>query len=338
MLRYFTSRLSRIWSGSPHKPELTAAYIDRTSGLPLAAAQLESLRQGDVFPIAALPILWDHAGQAECPLGVVVVSQTCDLVRENIAEVQVSPVVTLSQNPAKEARAHRRPRYTPLPALGDEYFADLSMISTVHKSILLGYESRSGIVNYDWRAKIDFSRAIGRKFDRYAFPDDVTPWLRRLQELMQSKAPKSGPVGRLADDITELRLEAAAGWGEEPPYDLTLILIVKAGVLPTIDEQTVLPDLSFPEEETVPQAAAKRPTDGASQIEVIEFWERLAKAVERLCRPPDGSSESVQNAVRSLEVEVVAEDDLKYSRVIRSVEIDLDHLSAPAYLEGSGAE
>jgi hypothetical protein len=337
MLRYFTSRLFRAWSGSREKPELSTRYVDRASGLPLAD-QVRSLRQGDVFSITALPILWDHAGEAECPFGAVVVSQTCDLVRESVAEAQVSPVVTLSGNLAKEARAHRRPRYAPLSALGNEYFADLSVISTVHKSLLLSCDRQPGIAVHDWLARVDFSRAIGRKFDRYAFPDDVTPWLRPLQELMQSRAPKAGPVGQLADEILELRLEASEGWDAEPPYDLTLIVIVKASALPTVDDEVDLPELNLSDSETLPQAAAKRPAEDAKPEQVIAFWGRIEGALERLCRPPGNAPESVRLAVRSLAVEIVAEDDLKYSRALRSVEIDLDHLSAPPYFGGGGAE
>ena len=333
MLRYFTSRLSRIWSGSRDRSEATPTYVDRTSGVPLGS-KVESLRQGYVFQIHSVAVSWNEAGEAKCPLGVVAVSQTCDLVRKETAEAQVAPVVTLNQTMANEARKGRRPRYAALPALGAEYFADLSLISTVHKSFLIGCESQPGLAGDDWRGEIDFSRAIGRRFDRFAFPDDVTPWLRPLQELMQSKAPKSGPVGRLAGDIAELRLEATDGWGTDPPYDLTLIVIVAVGVIPTLDENTELPDLESLPEEKVPQAAGDRPGEGATPLELVIFWERVAEALRRLCRPPDDAPESTKNAVRSLDVEIVTEDDLRYSRALRSVEIDLNHLSGPAYLEG----
>jgi hypothetical protein len=172
---------------------------------------------------------------------------------------------------------------------------------------------------------------VGRRFDRFAFPDEVTPWIKPLQDILRSKALKArSPIRRPVENITELRLEAVQGWTANPPYDLTLLVIVSPGVLPELDEESDEPQNQYETtQETIAEVAKDMPPDGAPAIAVLRFWERFGDALARHCRPADTAPEAVREAVRSLSAEVLGEDDLNYARVRRSAEIDLDHLSDP---------
>jgi hypothetical protein len=135
MLRCLRSRLSAMWSTRPPAPNVRV--VDRQSGLPIEDEVLTTFRQGDIFDVYSLPVHWTCPGVISCPEGVVAVSQTCDLIKLGTAEVQVSPVVRLAEPEAGAARSGRQPRYALLPRLGPNYFADLSVVTTIHKSLLL---------------------------------------------------------------------------------------------------------------------------------------------------------------------------------------------------------
>src|ERR1700731_1086347 len=81
---------------------------------------------------------------------MAVVTQTCDLFKPCAATeadseawpfVQLCPVVKLIKSAVRgEAAGGHIPRFAPLPALGDDYFADLNQCVTVEKTVLLGLD------------------------------------------------------------------------------------------------------------------------------------------------------------------------------------------------------
>jgi hypothetical protein len=174
----------------------------------------------------------------------------------------------------------------------------------------------------------DFAQAVGRRFERFAFPNAVVSWIRPLQDVLRSKAgSETSPLHRPISQVVELRLEAIGGWRTEPPYDLVLIVVVKQGLLPDPDAVAI----SGVESNKSPaQEAASMPPDGAGLQEIQDFWERFADSLAKHCRPGKGCSDEDREAVLGITGEAVSEDDLRYSRVRRSAEIDLDHLSRPA--------
>src|SRR5689334_21013023 len=116
MLRQLRSRLSVLLSRK-RRPDLSD--VDRTSGLPISR-DVETFRQGDVLDIPSLVVEWNTQGRVPCPDGVVIVSQTCDVVRTSSAEVQAAPVVSLSRNEASNVKSGRQPRYARLDVDGQE--------------------------------------------------------------------------------------------------------------------------------------------------------------------------------------------------------------------------
>lgn len=328
MLKFLHNRLSTTWRRRPVSTD--GVFVDVTSTASLSA-EVADLRQGDIVDVKSLPLKWDRPGELACDEGVVLISQTCDLVRNHRAEAQVAPLVRLGADEASQARSGRLPRYVPVSTLGPNYFADLSFIATVHKNHLIGKVRSHGLDQSSHQQISAFSQAVGRRFSRFAFPDEVTPWIKPLQDILRSKAPKArSPLHLPLQYIVELRLEAIRGWTAEPPYDLVLLVILAPGVLPEFDDEAGAAQNKYePTVKTIPEIAMTMPKDGAPAIDKLHFWEEFGDALARHCRPADGAPVEIKEAVRSISAEVLSEEDLSYARVRRSAEIDLDHLSEP---------
>jgi hypothetical protein len=205
---------------------------------------IESFRQGDVVTIDGLPVLGsDAVWFRRTPYGAVLLTQTCDAVRVEKQTVALAPIVLLDGSKANEARDGKLLRYINVPPAGSDVFADLAVISTIDKALFASLPRKAGVDQTDDDAVRKFGRAVGRRFDRFPFPDEVVPWLRPLEVVMRSKHDRNSPEGTAMRDVIELRVEAVGGW-QNPPYALTLCVIVKPDVVPTFpdDEKPPCPD------------------------------------------------------------------------------------------------
>ncbi len=126
----------------------------------------------------------------------------------------------------------------------------------------------------------------------------------------------------------------------DPPLELTVQLVVKAGVLPTFANDD-LPDLPpeldgwfFQTSETTwrtPGEVADRLDGSSDPTQRYWLWQLLGQACAVKCRPRDTEREDTvaARAVKSVAAEVVAEDEYTYDQVRRTMQLDLDYLSAP---------
>jgi hypothetical protein len=273
------------------------------------------------------------------PDGAVVITQTCDIVIAERPSVQLAPLVHRDPVAARESRLGRWPQYVYVPNMGDDAFADLSVIATINKAFLVTLEHQPGFDRMSDDEERNFGRAVGRRFARFPFPDEVVPWLRPLQGEIQSKVNRpDSPLARVLSGIIELRLEAINGWNSQLPYDLVLIVIVRPGVLPGLDEvagitvDAMLRNRLYDDSGTIrqtPSQVAQLIMDTTDASSKTFLWTAFGDALARLCRPRAGQSEAIMSAVTSIAGEVISEDELSYARAVRSDEIDLDHLSPP---------
>lgn len=301
---------------------------------PAVQDALVGLRQGEVLPRALeLPFLAvEGADVVTAADGVVVLSQTCDITQSNRLTLQVAPLVRLETKTAAEARDGKRPRYVHVPELGNDAFADLEVIATASKAAIVGLPHSPGVASDAARRR--FARDVARRFARFAFPDEVTPWLRPLETVMAAKARRpTSPEGKLLQQVLELRIEAGRGWAD-PPYDLTLVIVVQPGTLPTFPADE-LPPLSGA---YASKFAGKSATELAlllvdEQVPADRYWLWLAlgDAWARRCKPPSGAEREVVEAVSggAVDFDVVPDDEYTLDRWRRSETLDLDHLSGP---------
>jgi hypothetical protein len=308
-------------------------------------ASIALLRQADWLPIYELPVVKNRTfAPRSTPRGVVIISQTCDIVRQDTADIQVAQLLELDNDAATEVRAGKRPRYAAVPALGPRAFADLSIVGSVDKTDPSLVNAVRGVIT-DEEVRL-FSGSVGRKFSRFAFPDEVVPWLQPLQAVVRSKSTKpDSPEGIVFGRVAELRIEAEGGW-TVAPYDLALIIILEPGELPLLeDEELSTPPAGFMET-TQP---ANRAVLTAGQIAALllkesrpawryHLWMRLGDLWAAQCVPSeawlrkqtDGEQGAVRAAVRgAVTAEVLMTDEYTLDRYRRSEQLDLDHLSPP---------
>jgi hypothetical protein len=293
------------------------------------------LSQGDVL---AIPSLNAGGSVIDTPLGVAILSQTCDVVRGNRPNLIVAPVVSLKPDHARAAREGERPRWVHLPELGDEYFVDLEFMTSVEKAAIVDVTARSGIPEASWDAQRRFARAIGRRFSRLALADEVVPWFSPLLDVIKSKHDKpSSPLFRALEAVTEFRIESMSGVWEPPALRFTLHIIVRAGELPVLDD-----DILDPPQDLAAWLSQDRPPSEIAQrlfpqgerptgIARDALWRAFGDALVSKAHPSakDLALPGVADAVAEIRSAVVGEEDFTLWQWRRSDELDLAHLSGP---------
>lgn len=139
---------------------------------------------------------------------VVLLTQTCDLQYTTPEEHRclVAPVMRVTRQKAHEAWRGRRPGLAGLPWVDDSSVADLSRITAIERSILLGAPSRGRPRNQ--RERFHFAETVSRYLTRPALPDPInevlSPFVKRLAE----KHDRNSAEGRCVYKVMEIRLEA----------------------------------------------------------------------------------------------------------------------------------
>lgn len=295
---------------------------------------LEFFIQGDVVPIEALSIVscnGEVGRRHVCVEGLsVVISQTCDLRQRGRHTAQVAPLVRLSGAAAREAASGRRPQYAPLPAFGEDAFVDFSIICTIDKVDLASLERKPGVSEPN--DKLALARAIGRKFARFPFPDDLHLPLSALQDLARQSHGRDGSdIGKVFRRVTDLRLEEESIW-EKPPYRLTLHVVVESKELPfSADDLPAEPPdvrdwLVDPSGQLTksPKQIATKLESAANVVQRTWLWIRFGQSLEVAITKADS-----KKAIADIGSSVVPVDEFSLFLYRRSVEVDLDYLSPP---------
>jgi len=280
----------------------------------------------------------------------VLLSQTCDVVLTDRLTVVAAPLVRLSGEILKQAAKGGRPRYVAVPAAGADAFADLDIIATVDKNILADTPVMAGVGPADADIRL-FGRRVARRFGRFAFPDEVVPWLTPLTDVVTGKYGKATGEALALEQVVELRVEATGGW-TSPPYALTLVTIVRAGTLPELEEEDQIePPSSLQQWLRDPGGRLRRSSgeianrlfahdidaSGKSPVptpsERYHLWLALAEAWAAKCAPRgrDTDDPAVVNAVAGGEVtaDIASDDEYPLARYRRSERLDVEHLSPP---------
>lgn len=298
---------------------------------------MQAFRQGDLITGITEITVHTHQGPAavETALGVVAISQTCDLMRKNIPCVHVAKRIQLNGGGAAQARKGSRPRYVHLPALGDNDFADLSISGAVAKSLIASLDRQPTLDSRDEIVK--FGQAIGRNFSRFAFPDEIAVYLAPFSNAILTKAGKLNTVqGRLYEKILQFRLQCLGSW-DEPPFDLRLIVILDPTVLPAQPNDDELPpfdeelnswlyDANGKVKRTV-QVVAERLEAERDEAKLYWLWKALADALIGLCKSHE--------RIADITADVVSADEFRFTELDRSELLDLDYLSSPTTDRGS---
>lgn len=145
--------------------------------------------------------------------GLVVVTQTCDVVRSCVARpfVEAAPLVQVSSAALHEVEKGRRPAQAFLSALAErKLVVDLDRIMTVEKSVVASWTRTPGCgTDREVRA---FALALARKRARVAFPGDFVTLASNLTRRMSSKHDKDSDEAHALRALREIRVRAAPAW------------------------------------------------------------------------------------------------------------------------------
>lgn len=155
-----------------------------------------------------------HAVTIEAPEGVAVVTQTCDIVRACTARpfMHVAPLRKVDAAVASEVARGMRPHYVSI-ASQDALVADLDLITTVEKSVVATWERTPG-----WTRENDlrwFAEALARKDSRFAFPNDFSTAVKKLQARIREKHNRDSEEGAALRALREIRVTATPAWASD---------------------------------------------------------------------------------------------------------------------------
>lgn len=196
------------------------------------------LRQGDVVRVSWIPAITEGAAASvPTPDGVVIVSQTCDIVQSSKTHCLVAPIVSCTDEELSQARKGQAPLrlYLP-PVVGvDAQVADLQQMTSIPKLVIVGTElaARRTTDEQGEHAR-NIADRLGRLFTRFPFPDEVYPAFNKLRKRVQKTAGGQGWFGQVLDYVEDLRV-AADQW----PADgrrLTLHIVVSERFLIPVEE------------------------------------------------------------------------------------------------------
>lgn len=210
-------------------------------------AALLELRQGDIsyneqwFVYRSTP---DDAGITlveEEIEGVVILTQTCDIVRssQDRAYLEVAPLVRIEEpHVLREIRKGTRPRYAYIPAaVGEMSVADLDRVMTVDKAAASEWSFQRGCT--DPMEQTRFAHAIARKRNRFAFPDDLVELLRPLQQRIIKKHAKNSPEGEFLRILREIRILAFPSFdADEVSLYFYFMVSDDSLITPALEEQS----------------------------------------------------------------------------------------------------
>jgi hypothetical protein len=178
---------------------------------------------------AAKPLTGDSLiGVASQPRGVVVVTQTCDIVRDSAKRpfLEVSPLIEVDEKTLELVKRCMQPRYAYVPGAANlRLVADLDQTMTVEKTVLASLKRQAGC-RTDQERRV-FAEALARKRARFAFPNEFTAALKGFAQRLKEKHDKLTGEGATLRSLREIRIRAAPSW-DAAEVRLTFLFILDA--------------------------------------------------------------------------------------------------------------
>ena len=150
---------------------------------------------------------------AEETKGLVIVTQTCDIVRTCKFRrfVEVVPLIKVLDKMLEEIQQGKRPQYAFIPGASSECLvADLDRVMTIEKAVVADWPRLSGCENDQHFRQL--GQALARKRIRFAFPDDFTKFANKLQKRLKEKHSKQSQEGNALRALREIRVSASPSW------------------------------------------------------------------------------------------------------------------------------
>lgn len=192
----------------------------------------------------------DHAIKYEAAeindgvVGLVLISQTCDVVRatDDKPMVSVSPLVHCEPSRWKEILMGRFPSLTTLEHAPEEQMVvDLGRTMCVTKELLAAWPRKDGFTTESSATR--FAAALERKFGRFAFPDEFDLAMKGFQQRVRSRHTKpDSDVGKVYRSLNQLRFNAAPDWNAADKT-ITLLAILHEKTKREISDEEIRKEL-----------------------------------------------------------------------------------------------
>lgn len=224
-------------------------------GLPIKDLDepLKHWRQGD-FALDVGGFLFAGIAEGDDPfdaediteniVGLVVISQTCDIVRCTSGRyyVAVCPLIKVTEQDLSAIRKGRRPYFTDIENTNKEVVADLRRVMSVHKNVLQTWEHQTGFSNDITRRR--FGAALERKFGQFAFPDDFDEAIKQFRKRVWSRHAKpTSELGKIYRSLDQIRFAAEPNWTADK-RKITVIAVLKEEDNREIDRATINKELN----------------------------------------------------------------------------------------------
>lgn len=134
--------------------------------------------------------LFDAQEITDNVVGLIAISQTCDIVRRTGGRnyVAVCPLIKVSKQELSDIRKGKRPYLTDVENTDEDVVADLRRVMSVHKDVIQTWERHPGFTNDITRLR--FAAALERKFGQFAFPDDFDQAIKGFRQRVWSRHTK----------------------------------------------------------------------------------------------------------------------------------------------------
>jgi hypothetical protein len=155
--------------------------------------------------------------------GFVLVSQTCDLVRDAIKRpyVELAPLLEAEIAHYKQIERLAQPRYAVVPGVSEKKLvADLDRIMTAEKSVVARFPRIRGLGS-DVEQRL-FARALARKRARPALPDKFVECFRPVADHLKKVFKQTSDEAKHLDALVEFRVSPDAAW-DSPKVIVTIL-------------------------------------------------------------------------------------------------------------------
>ncbi len=156
---------------------------------------------------------FDAEEETDDIVGLIIVSQTCDIVRRTGGRhfVTVCALTKRPKNEVKEVLSGRRPYFAVVDNTEDTVFADLRKIMSVSKDLLRTWKRHEGFSTEAGRVK--FANSLERKFGQFAFPDDFDQAMRTFKQRVWKRHDKADSLpGKVYRSLLQIRFKAEPDW------------------------------------------------------------------------------------------------------------------------------
>ncbi len=160
-------------------------------------------------------------------VGLIVISQTCDIVRRTGGRnyLSVSPLFKKNVKELSNIQHGRRPYLVEVENTDEEVVADLSCVMSVHKDVVRTWKRQTGF--NDMNGRLRFAAALERKFGQFAFPDEFDEAIKKFRQRIWERHNKQAKAaGKIYRSLAQIRFQAYPDWTDDN-RKITVIAVMK---------------------------------------------------------------------------------------------------------------